>query len=1384
MKKLGILVLFAVLFPMLMVSCKEDIVENVKVSLNRSVLTLDKGQTALLTASVTPSSSKVDLKWSSSDNSVATVNADGDVTGVSAGEAVITVMADKSSATCKVTVRPTAVAEVVLDRTSAEMLVGEELVLKAVVLPEDADDVKVTWKSLREEIASVDASGKVKALAVDPLNGVGYATIVAEAGGKIAQCAITVKTPVVHVESVKISKYAETMVEGESFRFEAVVSPDDATDKSVVWESANSEVITIDNGGNAVAVEAGTVEISVRTNDGGKTDKCVVIVEPAVIPVERVEIENVKDGEAIPLLKGESVNLSAAVYPADATDRSLVWSVSESAVLSVTQEGKVTAVGAGTADVIVTTNDGGKTDRCTFVVTVPVASVSLDRSSVAMKIGDRVELIASVLPEDATDKGVEWSSSDDEVVKVEGGVLSALKAGEAVVTVRTSDGGKTAECSVSVAENVYPVTGVTLDKTWVEVTEGEEFDLVATVEPENATDKKLTWESSNKVVATVDNGHVKTYAGGQATITVTTADGGFTAECTIAVLEKVYPVEKISMDVTELDINVGASYSLKVSFTPENATNKNLEWVSSDPTVATVSKYGSVKALKVGETVITATSEDGGRKAECKVTVHPVGVESVSITSHPSGNTLSVGETYAFAAEVYPADATDKTVKWTSSDSGVISVNENGEATAVSEGQAVITVTTNDGGKTDKCTVTVLSSVVHVESVKIEKFPSTRQMNPGDAFVFAASVYPADADEKGITWHSSAPDVITIDNAGNAKALKEGEAVITVKSVDGGKSDSITIKVVVPSVPVTGVEITSSPSDNRLNVGDVYEFKAKVLPENASDKTITWSTSDDRVMTIDASGKAKAVSVGSAIISVKTADGNKEAKVLINVVDPSAGGRITSVVLTAENGIEELRHGKTLQMIPTYSPNGAFPSETKWYSSDETLATVDANGLVKAVSFDYSQSHSYYVQNGYPEVRITHMADNISAVYKLKILPAVPEKIIVSNPPPSSLQLGQSWDLGDIHILPEEAEQKVTIISTYNGEFGGEIGKSFTVSKVGTMSILITAMGEHAQTVHTGTSINYSINVTPIQETSVVMNRTSYTIEAGSEFDITGYVLPSEATYRELSWESSNPSVATVVNGRVKALTAGSASITAKSHHGIRTSCTVNVKARTTNVSVGDYYYSDGTTSSQLLSGKTPVGVVFALADPVGSDPATLEKEHSGCTHGLVVGLKTYNTPISQSAFIDDYPLNVVAANARGAGMLDMGNRTVMNGYSNTKAMKTWGKWTILDVCAEHASSYQLPSSTSGWYFPSLGEIDLLGDSYSVVNEKLKAIDQSCAIAAGAEFWVSTYFGVPTNSYTYIISEGGLAADVRQGVVTGAAMISSTTRYARFIFAF
>ena len=169
------------------------------------------------------------------------------------------------------------------------------------------------------------------------------------------------------------------------------------------------------------------------------------------------------------------------------------------------------------------------------------------------------------------------------------------------------------------------VAGVSLNLTSVELTEGDETTLTATVNPDNATNKNVTWKSSDSSVATVSGGKVTALKAGAATITVTTEDGGKTAVCEVKVNAKVVepevvPVTGVSLDKTSVELTEGDETTLTATVNPDNATNKNVTWKSSDSSVATVSG-GKVTALKAGTATITVTTEDGGKTATCDVKV-------------------------------------------------------------------------------------------------------------------------------------------------------------------------------------------------------------------------------------------------------------------------------------------------------------------------------------------------------------------------------------------------------------------------------------------------------------------------------------------------------------------------------------------------------------------------------------------------------------------------------------------------------------------------------------------------------------------------------------------------------------------------------------------
>ena len=254
---------------------------------------------------------------------------------------------------------------------------------------------------------------------------------------------------------------------------------------------------------------------------------------------------------------------------------------------------------------------------------ISINSVSIDKKSIEIIVGDVEMLKVTINPSNSSNKNVYWTSSDSSVATVDNaGKVTAVKAGSATITVTTEDGGKTATCKVTVKEKIYPVTAVTIDKTSVELTEGDVTVITATVTPSNASNKNVYWISSDSSIATVDNtGKITAVKAGDATITVTTKDGGKTATCKVTVNEEIYPVTGVTLDKNSVELTEGDVTIITATVNPSNASNKNVYWTSSDQTVATVDNAGKVTAVKRGKAVITVTTEDGNKTATCTITV-------------------------------------------------------------------------------------------------------------------------------------------------------------------------------------------------------------------------------------------------------------------------------------------------------------------------------------------------------------------------------------------------------------------------------------------------------------------------------------------------------------------------------------------------------------------------------------------------------------------------------------------------------------------------------------------------------------------------------------------------------------------------------------------
>ncbi|MBR5700386.1 MAG: Ig-like domain-containing protein [Bacteroidales bacterium] len=248
---------------------------------------------------------------------------------------------------------------------------------------------------------------------------------------------------------------------------------------------------------------------------------------------------------------------------------------------------------------------------------------------------------------------------------------------------------------------VIKVTSVSLDREEASVHLGNTLTLTATVRPDNATDKTVTWGSSNTSVATVDGGVVTPHKEGFTIITAKAGDR--VASCEVTVLSPSVPVGSITLNKNELELELEQTFTLIATILPENADVRTATWSSSAPAVASVVD-GVVSALTVGNAVITASAD--GKKAECRVTVKPKFYAPESVSLDRQYASLSVGETLTLTATVYPDYASDKTVTWTSSDPNVATVSD-GVVQAAAKGIAYIIVETTYGAKKDSCKVTV-----------------------------------------------------------------------------------------------------------------------------------------------------------------------------------------------------------------------------------------------------------------------------------------------------------------------------------------------------------------------------------------------------------------------------------------------------------------------------------------------------------------------------------------------------------------------------------------------------------------------------------------------------------------------------------------------------
>ena len=428
---------------------------------------------------------------------------------------------------------------------------------------------------------------------------------------------------------------------------------------------------------------------------------------------------------AINVNERKAVNVTLS----NASEDQIVWKSMDESVAIVDTNGTITGIRVGQTQIVATLRNGAFATVNVTVKdpTIYAQSIEFNPSTIHVRPGDRVPMKPIVTPANASIQDIDYESDDPSIATVINGVAEIYTEGTTKVTATLN--GKTAELTI-ISTSYIPATAVTITPSYIETHPNETVTLNAEVTPTNATDKTLTWTSNDTSIATVnDKGVVSALKAGVVKITAKSKDN-VSDSATVKITN--VPVQKITLNTSAQQINVGSNYQLTATIFPSNATNKSIVWTSSDSSIATVDSNGIVTGVKAGAATITAKIDNV--TDQCKITVT---VPVTGITLDRNSMTLAPNGKAVLKMNIQPTDATDKAVVWSSDNPAAATVDENGTVTAVGAGRANITVTAHNGGFKASCTVVVKKYKVTIQTSISASITSNDPETPGNEFFIA-----------------------------------------------------------------------------------------------------------------------------------------------------------------------------------------------------------------------------------------------------------------------------------------------------------------------------------------------------------------------------------------------------------------------------------------------------------------------------------------------------------------------------------------------------------------------------------------------------------------------------------------------------------------------
>lgn len=990
-----------------------------------------EGKKINLLAEITPSNAKnKTLKWESSDPTIATVSAKGQVTGVASGVVTISVVATDSDtpASERVKVRVTALAqqvEIVSPSDPLEVNIGDtkDISGDVNVYPTEASRA-VVYKSSKPAIASVDANGVISAIKT----GVAVITVTAADGSGVKDTiSVKVKTPVTEIK-LEDPSGLNILASGKTLTPKIIFNNGESVpdNKNVTWSVSSSEIteedlnkyISIDEKKGTITLDKNWYDnkkltITAKSEDDSRTGNLDIDLYPVTETLANTAPLKLYG----PLYVGRfarfttnwenSSTCACEVVPANAYNK-LKWSSSNPKVASVNQDGSIWAHSYGTVTITAETLDGSK-KKASFnlqVLTHP------DELKLKEELGNNVIYPGKTIKYELNEKGYNYvvgvyeSENDsyyfkkdydyfeiaDNKIKAKSKMaeLEEMKLSTVGLLRWEYDAGwnRVYNRIVTFPLEMYPAgtSAVVLhdgeDNVVKDVTlnPNEWYFINASSLPANACQKYYTYTSNNPKVATVNsNGVVKAVANGKAKITVKAGDGsGKSTVLNVTVSRKVTEVDIASKSGTNI-VTPGKSLQL-VATVNADAVNKKVKWELAD---SEDSKYGSITTsgqfkansrisdfTELKTVTVKATATDGSNKFNTfgiRVAPAITGFDVVTPITAP----IKKGETVTFTVKTKGnklGNDFDITVKSSKSSVATVTYDMAGleapekkfdiKVTGVGAGSADITVTANDGsGVSSKYS---FKFVVPVSSLDVRAKTSVYALTPGKSTQLVADVNK-DASDKGIIW--------TIDeenSTGKGFILHDGKGKISLPKNVSGEFDGKTVRVVATTndgsefennyadivlrSASSGKVILSANSIETLCVGDDIgdlrnskDFAVSIEGRDTARYTASSSKSDivnvtftDDVISVSSTGKT-----GKAVVTVTSDDGSSSAKFTVVTVNP-----VRQLAISSKTGAYKAADGTKLQMVATANSN-ATSKAVDWSVNNRDIANITAKGELK-----------------------------------------------------------------------------------------------------------------------------------------------------------------------------------------------------------------------------------------------------------------------------------------------------------------------------------------------------------------------------------------------------------------------------------------------------